>query len=44
MLTERSENAILKMVDFGLAKRYEAASGDLFETTCGTPIYMAPEL
>jgi serine/threonine protein kinase len=44
MLTERSENAILKIVDFGLAKRYEVASGDLFETTCGTPIYMAPEL
>lgn len=43
MLTEKSENATLKLADFGLAKRYQA-SEDLFETTCGTPIYMAPEL
>ncbi len=43
MLTEKSETATLKLVDFGLAKKYEARE-DLFETTCGTPIYMAPEL
>lgn len=43
MLTEKSENGILKLADFGLAKRYEA-NQDLFDTTCGTPIYMAPEL
>jgi serine/threonine protein kinase len=43
MLTEKSENATLKLADFGLAKKYQA-SEDLFETTCGTPIYMAPEL
>lgn len=43
MLTEKSENATLKLVDFGLAKQYEQGE-DLFETTCGTPIYMAPEL
>ncbi len=43
MLTESSVNGVLKLADFGLAKRYEA-SEDLFDTTCGTPIYMAPEL
>jgi serine/threonine protein kinase len=43
MLSERSEAAILKLADFGLAKQYEN-SDELFETTCGTPIYMAPEL
>lgn len=35
--------AILKLADFGLAKRQESKD-DLFETICGTPIYMAPEL
>lgn len=43
LLTEKSENAILKLADFGLAKRYDNKE-DLFDTTCGTPIYMAPEL
>jgi len=43
MLNVKSEDATLKLVDFGLAKRYQA-NEDLFETTCGTPIYMAPEL
>lgn len=43
LLTEKTENAILKIADFGLARRYETKE-DLFETTCGTPIYMAPEL
>lgn len=43
LLTERSENATLKLADFGLAKRYDNKE-DLFATTCGTPIYMAPEL
>ncbi|CDW82865.1 protein kinase superfamily protein [Stylonychia lemnae] len=42
LLTEKSEKATLKLADFGLARRYQ--SEDLFETTCGTPIYMAPEI
>jgi serine/threonine protein kinase len=42
-LTEKSENGIIKLADFGLAKRQESKE-DLFETICGTPIYMAPEL
>ena len=43
LLTEKSDNAQLKLADFGLAKRQENKE-DLFETICGTPIYMAPEL
>jgi serine/threonine-protein kinase ULK/ATG1 len=43
LLTEKSENGIVKLADFGLAKRYES-NEDLFETACGTPIYMAPEI
>jgi serine/threonine protein kinase len=43
LLTEKSENATLKLADFGLAKKYESAEA-LFETTVGTPIYMAPEI
>lgn len=43
LMTEKNENARLKLADFGLAKRQENKE-DLFETICGTPIYMAPEL
>lgn len=43
LLTEKSETAMIKLADFGLAKRYETDE-DLFETACGTPIYMAPEV
>jgi serine/threonine-protein kinase ULK2 len=43
LMTERFDSANLKLADFGLAKRQETKD-DLFETICGTPIYMAPEL
>lgn len=43
LLTEKSPNAILKIADFGLAKQYDN-NDDVFETKCGTPIYMAPEV
>jgi serine/threonine-protein kinase ULK/ATG1 len=42
-LTEKSDNAIIKLADFGLAKNYDNEE-DLFETSCGTPIYMAPQI
>lgn len=42
LLTEESDNAILKIADFGLAKTVE---NDLMSNTiCGTPLYMAPEI
>ena len=43
MITEKSDTAVIKLADFGLARHYETAE-DLFETSCGTPIYMAPEI
>jgi serine/threonine protein kinase len=43
LLTEKSTNSQLKLADFGLAKAYEKED-ELFETNCGTPIYMAPEI
>jgi serine/threonine protein kinase len=42
-MSEATENAIIKLADFGLAKNYSNQE-DLFQTTCGTPIYMAPEI
>jgi serine/threonine-protein kinase ULK/ATG1 len=43
LLTDNREQGDIKLADFGLAKRYES-NEDLFETNCGTPIYMAPEI
>eukprot|EP01038_Epipyxis_sp_PR26KG_P010953 gene10953-14708_t len=42
LLSESSENAILKLADFGFARTLTAAS--LAQTRCGTPLYMAPEV
>ncbi|KAI0681991.1 kinase-like domain-containing protein, partial [Cytidiella melzeri] len=33
---------IIKVADFGLAKAHDARSP--FQTVCGTPFYMAPEV
>lgn len=38
LLSEFSENAILKLADFGFAKHLAGAS--LAQTRCGTPLYM----
>jgi serine/threonine-protein kinase ULK/ATG1 len=38
LLSEASENAILKLADFGFAKVLAEAS--LAQTPCGTPLYM----
>jgi len=38
-----SEDYVLKLSDFGLAKQYQDSS-ELASTICGSPLYMAPEL
>ena len=39
-----SENLIVKLADFGLAKYYTENDESLMNTICGSPLYMAPEL
>jgi len=34
----------VQLGDFGVSRVLEASRGDLAITTCGTPMYMAPEL
>eukprot|EP01035_Chromulina_nebulosa_P017131 gene17131-22645_t len=42
LLSENSNNAILKLADFGFAKQLAEAA--MAQTQCGTPYYMAPEI
>ena len=42
LLSERSDNARLKLADFGFARHL--GEEQLAETTCGSPLYMAPEV
>ncbi|XP_037696649.1 serine/threonine-protein kinase 33 isoform X2 [Choloepus didactylus] len=37
-------NLNIKVTDFGLAVRKQGGSESMMQTTCGTPIYMAPEV
>ena len=38
LMSEKSDNAVLKLADFGFARRLEAAA--MAATSCGTPLYM----
>ena len=40
--TPTSKLPVLKIADFGFARHLEEAS--MAETTCGSPLYMAPEV
>ena len=42
LLSEESEDAILKIADFGFARALNPA--DMAATVCGSPLYMAPEI
>jgi serine/threonine-protein kinase ULK/ATG1 len=42
LLSEFSNNAVLKLADFGYARLLEGAT--LAMTSCGTPLYMPPEI
>mmetsp|Transcript_32443 Transcript_32443/g.31843 ORF Transcript_32443/g.31843 Transcript_32443/m.31843 type:complete len:199 (+) Transcript_32443:438-1034(+) len=45
LLSDDSENPIIKICDFGLATQKKSQEQNLmFDTICGTPIYMAPEI
>ena len=43
LLSEYSENAILKIADFGFARHFDPRNG-MVDTMCGSPLYMAPEI
>ncbi|XP_072475607.1 serine/threonine-protein kinase 33 [Notamacropus eugenii] len=44
-INEKNEtNYNIKVTDFGLAVQKEGGCEAMFQTTCGTPIYMAPEV
>ncbi|XP_036619645.1 serine/threonine-protein kinase 33 [Trichosurus vulpecula] len=44
-INEKNEtNFNIKVTDFGLAVQKEGGCEAMFQTTCGTPIYMAPEV
>mmetsp|Transcript_51620 Transcript_51620/g.160154 ORF Transcript_51620/g.160154 Transcript_51620/m.160154 type:complete len:508 (+) Transcript_51620:47-1570(+) len=42
MLAEPSIHSVVKMIDFGMACKYER--GDVLSELCGSPHYLAPEL
>ncbi|KRX42520.1 MAP kinase-activated protein kinase 3 [Trichinella murrelli] len=44
LYSKRSENAVLKLTDFGFAKKTEPSSQKTLETPCYTPYYVAPEI
>eukprot|EP00931_Biecheleriopsis_adriatica_P087195 TRINITY_DN61698_c0_g1_i1.p1 TRINITY_DN61698_c0_g1~~TRINITY_DN61698_c0_g1_i1.p1 ORF type:complete len:576 (+),score=145.75 TRINITY_DN61698_c0_g1_i1:93-1820(+) len=42
LLTDKTSTAVVKMIDFGMAARFE--HGQMFHDMCGSPHYLAPEL
>ena len=45
LFKDNSDDAELKIMDFGLAKQMDSSSGDALMTTqCGSPTYYAPEV
>lgn len=42
LLSEDTEDAVLKIADFGFARVLDAS--DMAATVCGSPLYMAPEI
>ena len=39
-----TDDDVVKLADFGLAKRYNSQEDQLMKTTYGTPYYQAPEI
>lgn len=41
---DNSENAEIKLIDFGLSKRFGSSNSKKLSTIVGTPYYIAPEV
>eukprot|EP00933_Yihiella_yeosuensis_P053906 TRINITY_DN52220_c0_g1_i1.p1 TRINITY_DN52220_c0_g1~~TRINITY_DN52220_c0_g1_i1.p1 ORF type:complete len:490 (-),score=118.13 TRINITY_DN52220_c0_g1_i1:303-1772(-) len=44
LLQDASENAEIKVIDFGLAKQFDKETDGFMKTKAGTPYYVAPEV
>jgi calcium-dependent protein kinase len=44
LLQDRTRTAPIKVIDFGLAKRFELGKGATMKTKAGTPYYVAPQV
>jgi len=44
LLEHKGDDAEIKVIDFGLARRYKPGSGEFMRTKVGTPFYVAPQV
>lgn len=44
LLQNKTAEAEIKVIDFGLAKRFEVGTGQVMRTKAGTPYYVAPQV
>jgi len=44
LLENRKQDAEIKVIDFGLAKKFKIGSGETMKTKAGTPYYVAPQV
>lgn len=44
LLQNESDSAEIKVIDFGLAKKYVVGSGEAMKTKAGTPYYVSPQV
>lgn len=44
LMQNEEDKAAIKVIDFGLAKRFEVGSSDIMKTKAGTPYYVSPQV
>eukprot|EP00429_Kryptoperidinium_foliaceum_P077152 CAMPEP_0176208148 /NCGR_PEP_ID=MMETSP0121_2-20121125/12972_1 /TAXON_ID=160619 /ORGANISM="Kryptoperidinium foliaceum, Strain CCMP 1326" /LENGTH=484 /DNA_ID=CAMNT_0017547127 /DNA_START=16 /DNA_END=1470 /DNA_ORIENTATION=+ len=44
LLEHKGDDAEIKVIDFGLARRFKPGSGEFMRTKVGTPFYVAPQV
>jgi len=44
LMQNNEANAAIKVIDFGLAKKFKPGSGDWMKTKAGTPYYVSPQV